>query len=38
LIAWCFQAQLPGIRRQQDLIADVMRAVHHERSARGLDG
>jgi hypothetical protein len=38
LIAWCFQAQLPGIRRQQDLIADVMQAVHHERSARGLDG
>ena len=38
LIAWCFQAQLPGIRRQQDLITDVMQAVHHERSARGLDG
>jgi len=37
LIAWCFQAQVPIIRRQQELIDDVMRAVRRERSARGLD-
>jgi hypothetical protein len=37
LIAWCFQAQVPGIRRQQELINDVMEAVRHERTARGLD-
>jgi hypothetical protein len=36
-IAWCFQAQLPGIRRQQDLIDEVMTAVRRERQARGLD-
>lgn len=36
-IAWCFQAQLPTIRRQQDLIDDVMQAVRRERAARGLD-
>jgi hypothetical protein len=36
-IAWCFQAQLPGIRGQQDLIEDVMTAVRRERQARGLD-
>lgn len=36
-IAWCFQAQLPRIRRQQALIDDVMREVRRERVARGLD-
>jgi hypothetical protein len=36
-IAWCFQAQVPIIRRQQDLIDDVMAAVRSERSARGLE-
>jgi len=36
-IAWCFQAQVPAIRRQQDLIGDVMEAVRRERVARGLD-
>lgn len=36
-IAWCFQAQVPTIRRQQELIDDVMRAVRRERTARGLD-
>lgn len=36
-IAWCFQAQLPGIRRQHALIDEVMEAVRRERLARGLD-
>ena len=36
-IAWCFQAQVPKIRRQQELIDDVMAAVRRERAARGLD-
>jgi len=36
-IAWCFQSQVPAIRRQQDLIDDVMRNVRAERLARGLD-
>jgi hypothetical protein len=36
-IAWCFQAQVPRIRRQQDLIDDVMAAVRAERLRRGLD-
>jgi hypothetical protein len=36
-IAWCFQAQVPTIRRQQELIDDVMAAVRRERTARGLD-
>jgi hypothetical protein len=36
-IAWCFQAQVPTIRRQQELIDDVMAAVHRERAARGLE-
>jgi hypothetical protein len=36
-IAWCFQSQVPAIRRQQDLIEDVMREVRAERLARGLD-
>lgn len=37
LIAWCFQAQLPGIRRQQALIDEVMAGVREERLRRGLD-
>jgi hypothetical protein len=37
LIAWCFQAQLPAIRRQHALIDDVMDGVRRERAARGLD-
>jgi hypothetical protein len=37
LIAWCFQSQLPGIRRQHDLIDEVMELVRRERLARGLD-
>lgn len=36
-IAWCFQAQVPRIRRQQDLIGEVMEEVRRERLARGLD-
>lgn len=36
-IAWFFQAQLPAIRRQQDLIHEVMDEVRRERQARGLD-
>jgi len=36
-IAWLFQAQVPQIRRQQDLIGEVMEAVRRERLARGLD-
>jgi hypothetical protein len=37
VIAWCFQAQVPTIRRQQELIDDVMAAVRRERVARGLE-
>lgn len=37
LIAWCFQAQVPIIRRQHELIDDVMVEVRRERVARGLD-
>jgi hypothetical protein len=36
-IAWCFQAQVPGIRRQHELIDDVMAGVREERRHRGLD-
>ena len=36
-IAWCFQAQVPQIRRQQELIGEVMEAVRRERQFRGLD-
>jgi len=36
-IAWCFQAQLPAIRRQHGLIDEVMDLVRRERLARGLD-
>ena len=38
LIAWCFQAQVPRIRRQQALIDDVMNEVRAERLRRGLAG
>jgi hypothetical protein len=37
LIAWCFQAQLPQIRRQHALIEDVMRDVQAYRRRRGLE-
>jgi hypothetical protein len=37
LIAWCFQAQVPQIQRQHELIDDVMAEVRRERAARGLD-
>jgi hypothetical protein len=37
VIAWCFQAQVPNIRRQHELIDDVMLAVRQERQRRGLD-
>jgi hypothetical protein len=37
VIAWCFQAQIPGIRRQHELIDEVMDLVRRERLARGLD-
>jgi hypothetical protein len=37
LIAWCFQSQLPRIRRQQALIEEVLGEVREIRRARGLD-
>ena len=37
LIAWCFQSQLPRIRRQQALIEEVLGEVRAIRTARGLD-
>ena len=37
VIAWCFQAQLPAIRGQHELIDEVMVGVRRERAARGLD-
>jgi hypothetical protein len=37
LIAWCFQSQLPRIRRQQALIEEVLAAVQAIRRDRGLD-
>jgi len=37
VIAWCFQAQVPALRGQHDLIGDVMNEVHRERAARGLE-
>jgi hypothetical protein len=37
LIAWCFQSQLPRIRRQQALIEEVLVEVREIRRARGLD-
>ncbi len=36
-IAWCFQAQVPKIRKQHELIDEVMQAVRRERLDRGLD-
>ena len=38
LIAWCFQSQLPRIRRQQALIEEVLGGVQAIRRDRGLDG
>ena len=37
LIAWCFQSQLPRIRRQQRLIEEVLTEVREIRRARGLE-
>ncbi len=37
LIAVCFQSQLPVIRRQHELIDDVMAEVRRVRQSRGLD-
>jgi len=37
LIAWCFQAQLPAIRGQHELVEEVMAEVRRERAARGLE-
>jgi len=37
LIAWCFQSQLPRIRRQQALIEEVLDEVRVIRRDRGLD-
>lgn len=36
-IAWCFQAQLPTMRRQHELIESVLGDVRAVRKARGLD-
>ena len=36
-ITWCFQSQLPPLRRQQALIEEVLREVRAIRDARGLD-
>jgi len=36
-IAWLFQAQVPTIRRQHELIEDVLGDVRAVRKARGLD-
>ena len=36
-IAWCFQAQVPQIRRQHALIEEVMAEVRESRRRRGLD-
>ena len=37
LVAWCFQSQLPRIRRQQALIEEVLGEVRAIRQARGLE-
>jgi len=37
VIAWCFQAQVPPIRRQHALIDEIMAEVRRERAARGLE-
>jgi hypothetical protein len=36
-IAWCFQSQLPQIRRQHELIEGVLADVRAVRRSRGLD-
>jgi hypothetical protein len=36
-IAWCFQLQLPQIRRQHELIESVLSEVRSVRRSRGLD-
>ncbi len=36
-IAWCFQSQLPNIRRQHVLIEDIMSDVRTARLGRGLE-
>jgi hypothetical protein len=36
-IAWCFQLQLPQIRRQHELIESVLAEVRSVRRSRGLD-
>jgi hypothetical protein len=36
-IAWCFMAQIPGIRRQSDLIDALMAEVRKSRHRLGLD-
>jgi hypothetical protein len=36
-IAWCFQAQLPNMRRQHALIEEILGEVRAVRKARGLD-
>ncbi|MBM4011934.1 MAG: hypothetical protein FJ286_11230 [Planctomycetes bacterium] len=36
-IAWCFQAQRPALRGQQDLIGELMDEVRTARRARGLE-
>lgn len=37
VIAWCFVAQIPGIRRQHELVEEVLGAVRRVRVERGLD-
>jgi len=37
VVAWCFTAQVPGIRRQHELVEEVLAAVRAVRLARGLD-
>jgi hypothetical protein len=37
MIAWCFQSQVPQLRRQQGLIEEVMGEVRESRRRRGLD-
>lgn len=37
LVAWCFQSQVPRIRRQQLLIEDVLARVREIRRSRGLE-
>jgi len=37
VVAWCFLAQVPGIRRQHELVEEVLDEVRAVRAARGLD-